>query len=436
MRLAELSPEEFASQLVAHGLRRAFVIRDAATGQLRGSTPMLAPLVDFLATDASDWADHEGLFLGVGPVTGSLFGAFVHNTRRGQGQGGLRYWPYASLAAFVRDGLRLARGMTRKNALAGLWWGGGKGLIARDPRHDYRDPKFREQLYREYAAFVTSLRGCYITAEDAGTGPDDMAVIHHYTRFATCVPPTIGGSGNPSPATARGVVCAMEGALEHLGRGSLSGKTVVMQGTGNVGTAMISELLARGVANIIASELSAERRTALAQQFAGAPLQLVAAEPGDNQILATPCDILAPNALGGILNPDTIPTIQAAIVCGAANNQLLVDDRDAAALAARGIVYVPDFLCNRMGIVHCANEQYGHVTNDPAIHRHFGRDWDNSVHVITRQTLALAERDGITTAAAANRLADVLAEQPHPIWGHRGQAIIAGLVADNWAQAE
>jgi glutamate dehydrogenase/leucine dehydrogenase len=432
MSLVDLSPEAFASHLLSLGQRRAYLVHDPKSGQIQVSHPELTGLVDFLRVDNRDYDEHEGVFLEVGAKSNALFGAFVHRSNRGQGQGGLRHWPYQNLSAFLRDGLRLARGMTRKNALAGLWWGGGKGLIARLPGEGFRDPATRAALYSEYAAFVTSLRGCYITAEDAGTGPDDMAVVHRHTRFATCIPPIVGGSGNPSPATARGVVCAMEGALAHLDMGTLAGKRIVMQGTGNVGAAMIGELLQRGVAAIVASELSLERRAQLIQQFAGAPLALTPAEPGDNSILAAPCDILAPNALGGILNPDTIPRIQARIVCGAANNQLLDDERDAKALAARGIVYVPDYLCNRMGIVNCANEQYGHVPGDPAIERHFGRDWDNSVFVITRRALELATSEGITTAAAANRLADELSLQPHPIWGHRTRAIIDGLVADRW----
>ena len=432
MSLVDLSPEAFVSQLRSLGQHRAYLIHDPQSGQIHRSHPALGELADFLLAGNRDYQQHEGLFLAIGPRSGALFGAFVHKTHRGQGQGGLRHWPYATMAAFLRDGLRLAMGMTRKNALAGLWWGGGKGLIARAPGEGFRDPAHRAELYREYAAFVTSLRGCYITAEDAGTGPDDMAIVHQGTRFATCIPPQVGGSGNPSPATARGVVCAMEGALDHLGLGSLGGKKIAMQGTGNVGAAMIGELLQRGVAGIVASELSLERRAQLMQQFAGAPLALVPAEPGDNSVLATPCDILAPNALGGILNPDTIPAIQARVVCGAANNQLLDDERDARALAARGIVYVPDYLCNRMGIVHCANEQYGQLPHDPAIERHFGRDWDNSVYVITRRALELATAQGITTAAAANRLADELAVQPHPIWGHRTRAIVDGLLADQW----
>ncbi len=429
--VAQHSPRAFADHLRAHGQRRTFAITDAS-GQLHVSDPALADLAAHLTGESPDYHGHEGVFFEVGADTGALFGAFVHDTHRGQGQGGLRFWPYPTLAAFLSDGLRLAQGMTRKNALAGLWWGGGKGLIARDPEMPFRDPGFRRALYREYAGFVTSLRGCYITAEDAGTGPADMAEVFAATRFVTCIPPALGGSGNPSPATARGVVCAMEGALEHLGRGTLAGKKIAMQGTGNVAAAMIGELLARDVAGVVASEINPERQAELLQRFAGAPVEIRLAAPGDDSILAEPCDILAPNALGGILNPSTIPKIQAPIVCGAANNQLLHEVRDAAALHARGIVYIPDFLCNRMGIVSCANEQYGYVQDDPAIMRHFGRTWENSVHVITRRTLELAAREGITTAAAAIRLADELARQEHPIWGHRGRAIIDSLVREGW----
>lgn len=431
MRLVDRTPEEFAAHLRALGLRRAYLIHDAETRTIKTSHDGLGELAEWLQVDNRDYRQHEGVFLQVSRG-GGLFGAFVQQTARGQGQGGLRHWPYPSLAAFLRDGLRLATGMARKNALAGLWWGGGKGIIARLPGDAYKDPAQRAALYAEYGAFVTSLRGCYITAEDAGTGPADMATVHGHTRFVTCIPPAIGGSGNPSPATARGVVCAMEGALAHKDMGTLAGKKIVMQGAGNVAGHMIGELLKRDVAGIVASELSLERRAELAQQFAGAPLSLIPAQPGDDSILAEPCDILAPNALGGILNPTTIPTIKAPIVCGAANNQLLDDERDARALQARGIVYVPDYLCNRMGIVSCANEQYGHIPGDPAIERHLGREWDNSVFVITRRALELAEREGITTAAAANRLADELALVPHPIWGNRTRGIIAGLVADGW----
>ncbi|MCA9695642.1 MAG: Glu/Leu/Phe/Val dehydrogenase, partial [Myxococcales bacterium] len=300
------------------------------------------------------------------------------------------------------------------------------------PGDQHRDPEFRARLFREYGRFTSSLRGCYYTAEDVGTRPVDIEGVFATTRFCTCTPPAVGGAGNPSPHTARGVVCAMEGALAHLGLGTLAGKSIVMQGTGNVGASMIGELLARDVASIVASDIAEERAAEVRAQFAGRPVEVVVTAPGDASILARPCDILAPNALGGVLNPETIPTIAARIVCGAANNQLLDDDRDGAALRARGIVYVPDFLANRMGIVYCANEQYGQVRDDPAIHRHFGRDWENSVYRVAIRALTLADAEDITTAAAANHLADALASELHPLWGHRGQAIIDGLIADGW----
>ncbi len=432
-RLRDLRPEELVHYMRGLGIRRAFLVHDPSGGDLRPSHPDLEPLARFLAGDTRDFHTHEGVFLEIGRDTGALMGTFVHDTHRGQGAGGVRHWPYPTVEAFLRDGLRLARGMTRKNALAGLWWGGGKAVIARQPGDRFRDPGYRASAYTDFAEFVTGLRGCYVTAEDAGTMAEDMAIVHAHTRFATCIPPHVGGSGNPSPATATGVVCAMEGALDFLGLGTLSGKTVAMQGAGNVGTPMIEDLLARDVARIIATEIDEHRYADLAERFAGKPVELRLVDRGDPSILAQDCDILAPNALGGILGPETIPRIQAKVVCGAANNQLLDEPRDATALLERGITYVPDFVCNRMGIVHCANEQYGYVPDDPTIRRHFGRDWDNSVFLVTRRVLELARDENIPTAMAANRLADQAAAHVHPVWGHRGRAIIDGLVRDGWA---
>ena len=199
--LLDQPPERFAESLARAAGGRAFLVREA--GGLRASCALLAPVAEALRGDEA-YADHEALFLATGESTGALLGAFIHRTERGQAQGGLRHWPYPSLGDFVRDGLRLARGMGRKCALAGLWWGGGKGLIARQPGDAWRDTRYREQLYADYARFFTSLRGCYVTAEDAGTTPADMAVIHRHTRFATCIPPEVGGSGNPSAMTAAG----------------------------------------------------------------------------------------------------------------------------------------------------------------------------------------------------------------------------------------
>ncbi|MEZ4384574.1 MAG: Glu/Leu/Phe/Val dehydrogenase dimerization domain-containing protein, partial [Nannocystaceae bacterium] len=194
---AQLSTRAFVDHLRSAGIRRAYAVYDAERGAIEVSDPRLEGLAAFLR-QSPDYHAHEGVFLEVGRESGALHGAFVHDTHRGQGQGGLRFWPYDTVAAFLSDGLRLAQGMTRKNALAGIWWGGGKGIIARDPEAPFRDPAYRRTLYREYGSFCCSLRGCYLTAEDAGTGPADMAEVFATNRFVTCIPPEVGGSGNPS----------------------------------------------------------------------------------------------------------------------------------------------------------------------------------------------------------------------------------------------
>ncbi|MCH7677458.1 leucine dehydrogenase, partial [candidate division KSB1 bacterium] len=152
---------------------------------------------------------HEGLFFHITKNHDTLQGAFVHRTCRGQGAGGVRYWQYPTMEDYLRDGLRLSKGMTRKNALAGLWWGGGKGVIAHNPEIEKSNPEIRASIYKEYGDLLTSIRGCYVTAEDVGTNVDDMANIFSSTRFTTCIPGHLGGSGNPSVPTARGVICGI-----------------------------------------------------------------------------------------------------------------------------------------------------------------------------------------------------------------------------------
>jgi len=432
-RLFEQTPEAFARLLLERGTRRVCFV-GGPSGRLEASVPWLAPLAQALAA-LPDTGAHEAVFLEVGPRTGCLFSATLHSTARGQALGGVRHWPYPSLAAFLRDGLRLARGMTRKNALAGLWWGGGKGVIARAPGTAFEDPEFRRTLYHEYGAFVTGLAGCYVTAEDAGTTPADMAAVQEATRFVTCAPPDVGGSGNPSLYTAAGVVCAMRAAWDALESRSLEGLRIAMQGAGNVGAAMIELLLEQDVAGIRVAELSGERRRAVLDRFGGERVEVVQVEAEGPGILAAPCDVLVPNALGSVLGPKTIPHVRARLVCGAANNPLEEEIRDGAALHARGVAYVPDFLANRMGVVHCANEQYGVLPHDPAVERHLSDDWAHAIAPTTRRVLARAADEGIPPVAAAHALADELAAQPHPIWPGRGRTIVERLLAGGWAGA-
>jgi leucine dehydrogenase len=332
--------------------------------------------------------------------------------------------------------------MGRKSALAGLWWGGGKGLIAKNNGVDYSDHQFRDALFGEYGKFITSLRGLYYGAEDVGLTEEDTLRMFKYTRFATCIPKRIGGSGNPSGMTAKGTVCGMEGALEFLKPGdTLKGKKIVMQGAGNVASFMIQELLKKGVAHIKASDINENVIKAAKEKYKlDSRVDFVLKKRDDNSILEEECDILAPNALGGILDEKLIPKIKAPIVlnyyfnfkvCGAANNQLF-DATSDELLKKRGIIYVPDFLNNRMGIVNCANEMYGYVDEDPEIERHFGREWKHSIINTTLDVLNESKKTNIGTDGAAKKIADELQKQTHPIFGHRGKKIVQSILKSNW----
>src|SRR3990172_1937479 len=430
--LVHVPLQEFVQFLNKENIRKFFFVIDPQRGVVISSHPKLQPIADFLQSDTRDFAGHEGLFFQVSKRHGTLQGAFVHRTNRGQGSGGLRYWHYEKLEDFLRDGLRLSRGMTYKNALAGLWWGGGKGVIAHERAAGIHDPRVRAAIFQEFGAFVASLQGCYVTAEDVGTNVTDMANVFSRNRFITCIPQEYGGSGNPSMATARGIVCGMEAALEFAGAPALVGKTIAVQGMGNVAVALLRLLFERNVAKVIACDVDSELVERVRNVFSGRNLEGYVVSADDISILHTGCDILAPCAIGAILNPRTIPEIRAKIICGAANNQLEDPERDDHALFDRGIVYVPDFLVNRMGIVNCANEQYGYVLRDPFFERHLKRDWEYSVFQMTLSVLRASRTSQEPPGKVAVRRAEELSLVDHPIFGHRGLQIISSLVEGRW----
>jgi glutamate dehydrogenase/leucine dehydrogenase len=322
--------------------------------------------------------------------------------------------------------------MTMKNALAGLWWGGGKGLMARNPDVERDDPQARASRYQKDGEFMTRLKGCYVTAEDVGTSVDDMAQIFSKTRFTTCIPPALGGSGNPSVPTARGVIAGMEAALKFIGAGTLEGKTVAVQGMGHVGEPLIDYLFDKGVAKVIGSDIDTRLVERVKGAFAGSNIEASLVERDDLSILGVDCDIVSPCATGATLNPRSIPTIKARIVCGAANNQLEDGARDDRLLQDRGVTYVPDFLTNRMGIVTCADEGAGFVTNDPMIERHLTRDWEFSIFRTALEVLETSRSTGEPPGKVALDMANTLSLEVNPIYGHRGQQIIDSLVADRW----
>ena len=218
-QVRQMSLSELLGRFRQEGVERAFIVFE--NGHLTLSHPkLLEPLRAFIEL-SYDFARHEAIFIGTEPEAPTLFFAFVHDTRRGLSQGGLRYRTYQDVASILEDGLRLSQGMTRKNALAGLGWGGGKGILPMTPEMETPDyltegaPK-RLEVFKAYARFVASLNGVYYTAEDVGTKTTDMDAMLSQNRFQTCVSSLVGGSGNPSPATARGVFWAMQAAWRFL----------------------------------------------------------------------------------------------------------------------------------------------------------------------------------------------------------------------------
>jgi len=426
-QIRQMTVQGLHSKMVTAGVSRAFILSE--NGKIRLShDELLKPLQAFFEL-SQDFADHEGVFIGREDGIPTLFFAFVHNTRRGLAQGGLRYQRYGSIAELMEDGLRLAQGMTRKNALAGLWWGGGKGILAivdalDDPIYTDRNKPTpqRRALFEAYGRFIASLNGLYYVAEDIGTTPRDMAAILSQNRFTTCVPPVMGGSGNPSPYTARGVFRAMQAGWKLLtGSDDLAGVKVSVQGAGNVGVSLISDLVGVG-AEVWVCDVNAAAVAAVVEQFKGVhPI-----EP--SEIFALPVDIFAPCAVGAQVNAQTIPQLACRLVCGGANN-ILKEAADADRLAERKIEFVPDFICNRMGIVNCSNEWMGYLPDDIWISA-------EQVYPDTLMVLRYAKAQGITSFDAAVQLAAEAACETNPQLSHRGRLITDQLIAANWHNAD
>lgn len=317
----------------------------------------------------------------------------IHSTALGPALGGTRFWPYASEQDAVTDVCRLAKGMTYKHAAAGLDQGGGKAVIWGDPRHDRS-----EALIRAFGRFIDGLAGRYRTAEDVGTTQADMDLIRRETRFVTGISPSLGGSGDPSPATAWGVLAAIEAAAAlRWGSRDLTDRHVVIAGVGKVGSALTHHVLAAG-ARVTITDVRAEAVAAVIA--AVSPQDAHRVTVGDTaRAHAIKCDVFAPCALGAVLSATTIAELRCEIVAGAANNQLATDE-DGARVAARGILYVPDYVANAGGVINIAEEAAGYDRD---------RAWQRIAGIGTTVTeiLTSATTQGITTAEAADRYAEM-----------------------------
>jgi len=318
------------------------------------------------------------------PVSGARGVIVVDSTVRGPAMGGCRLWRYASDADMLLDATRLARGMSYKNAVAGLALGGGKAAI------NMPDGAFdRASLFRAFGRAVEELGGSYLAAEDVGTSVADMQIVRSATPHVFGLPAGDGlAGGDPSPWTALGTFVAMQVAAEWRGRG-LGDMTVIVQGLGNVGRALCELLSAEG-ANLVVADIDPAREGEVADRFGA---WVASAE----EIHAAPGDIYAPCALGATLNAKTIPAIQASIVCGAANNQLArPEDREA--LAARGILYAPDYVVNAGGIINVAAEYLGEGPD-------LVRARVQAIGPKLRNILQTARDQNVTPAQAADQLA-------------------------------
>jgi glutamate dehydrogenase/leucine dehydrogenase len=310
----------------------------------------------------------------------------IHSTTLGPALGGTRFHPYGSFDEALTDVLRLAKGMTYKAAVSGLDLGGGKAVIIGHPAVLRTD-----ELILAYGRFVDRLGGRYLTAEDVGTTQADMDLIRSTTTSVTGVSEALGGSGDPSPATAIGVLHAIRAVAAHrFGSSSLEGLHVTVAGVGKVGGALVGHLATAG-ARLTVADLDHERAAHVAEAW-GAGVVPAA------EVHTVACDVYAPCALGGVLSAATTPELRCAAVCGSANNQLL-EPGDGRRLAEAGVLYAPDYVVNAGGIINIAEEVGGYQAERATARL-------AAVGATTARVLQLAEDEGTTPAEAADRLAE------------------------------
>ena len=339
--------------------------------------------------DYPDFDDHEGVHLYRDAASGLTAVIALHSTKLGPAAGGTRFWHYADKGDAITDALRLSRGMSYKNAMADLPLGGGKAVILADPA--------RTKTPAMLAAFgraVDSLGGHYVTAEDVGMSVPDMVAIAQQTRFVSGLPAVgTGVGGDPSPYTALGIYLGVKAAVKRaLGKDSVAGLHVAVQGAGSVGGGL-ARLLAADGARLTLADVNADRAGALARELGA---QLIDADA----ILSVEADVLSPCALGAVLNADTIPALAVPIVAGAANNQLATYE-DGDRLHARGILFAPDYVINAGGIINVALEYIGQGDRDEVERR---------IHRIPER-LEQVWRESAETGDPAAHVADRIAQR-------------------------
>jgi valine dehydrogenase (NAD+) len=338
----------------------------------------------------SDQGGHEQVVLCQDRASGLKAVIAIHSTALGPALGGTRFYPYRNEAEAVADALNLARGMSYKNAMAGLDHGGGKAVIIGDPDRDKT-----EELLLAYGRFVDSLGGRYVTACDVGTYVADMDVVARECRWTTGRSPENGGAGDSSVLTAFGVYQGMRASAQHLwGDPSLRDRRVGIAGVGKVGRHLVEHLRDEGAEVVITDVREEAVQRILDRHVEG----VTAVADTEALIQVEGLDIYAPCALGGALSDDSVPVLTANIVCGAANNQLAHPgvEKD---LADRGILYAPDYVVNAGGVIQVADELHGF--DFERCKAKAAKIYDTTLAIFAR-----AKADGIPPAAAADRIAE------------------------------
>ncbi|MYA00572.1 MAG: Glu/Leu/Phe/Val dehydrogenase [Chloroflexi bacterium] len=316
----------------------------------------------------------------------------IHSTALGPAIGGTRWQPYADRDAAFADVLRLSEAMTLKSSAARLPFGGGKAVVIGDPAH-----KTEAQL-RSYAEFVNEFEGRYLTTTDVGTTTEEIDQLSQWTPHIVGTSPTLGGSGDTSALTAVTVLNGIYATLDALdGDPDPAGKTIVVVGVGKVGS-RVARSLAEDGARVLVADIRAIAAAALAVEIGANTISV-------DEAFVVPCDVLSPNALGGVFGEETTPALQCRAICGGANNQLVRDPDDAASIAERGILYAPDYVVNSGGVISVAQDVAGWSYARAVEHA-------EGVFETTRQIFELADRREITTAEAAREFA--LSQIPTP----------------------
>jgi valine dehydrogenase (NAD+) len=331
---------------------------------------------------------HEQVVFGSDETTGLRCIIAIHSTALGPALGGTRFFPYATEEEALIDVLRLSRAMSFKAACAGLDLGGGKAVIIGDPS-EVRT----EALLRAYGRMIASLGGRYVTACDVGTRPQDMAVIGRETRWVSGATIEEGGSGDSGIMTAYGTYVGIKACAERVwGSGELAGRHIAVQGVGKVGRVLVEHLAEEGARLTVADVDDAA--TAWAAEHTGAEVV------GIDKIHAVDADVFSPNALGGVINDRTLPELQCRVVAGASNNQLLAPEHGRG-LAEAGILYAPDYVINAGGLI-----QVGDELHPDGLSLQRARSRTTQIGRRLHDIFDLAERDGVPTNEAAQRVAE------------------------------